>query len=88
MITYQEYSTCSLSQKADYLYTKGIFLTFRFTRSHLIELYALEDFFVEIWMSNGHINNDQIILKIKALSGKEVLKPYLREISIDDLFQI
>ncbi|MGK7395840.1 MAG: hypothetical protein ACNS62_14775 [Candidatus Cyclobacteriaceae bacterium M3_2C_046] len=73
-----DYQTMQFREKADYLWHHGIFLSGRKTSNFLVELYALDNFFVELFMSHSNWNiKDQVIICIKCFQNTDLLQPYL-----------
>lgn len=74
---------CS-SEKLDHTYFSGIFLSERIVFDYIIEVYSLNNFFVEIWY--GGLKDDETpFVKIKCFKSIKFLEPYLY---IDSSFKI
>ena len=83
-ITFETYRLMSRKKQAEVLWLKGVHLDLtRKTRTRIIVLYALFDFYVEIFFDAA--TEDPISLK--AFTQTRQLKPYLEKIRIDDVFQ-
>ncbi len=64
------------TEKLDQTYFQGVFLTERTVVEFIIELYALNNFFVEIWY--GGLNEGETpFVKIKSFKSIKLLEPYL-----------
>lgn len=64
------------SEKLDFTYFEGVFLSERVVFGYIIEIYALSNFFVEIWYG-GLEDGEQPFVKIKSFKSVKYLEPYL-----------
>lgn len=66
------------TNKLEHVFSKGIFLTCRTCRNCMIELFSVDEFFVEVWYSD--LENDQSIhLRLKSFRSVSFIEPYLQE---------
>ncbi len=85
MISFNTFKMLSCDMQAEVLLQWGVYLDLIRQTSELnIELYALNDFYVEIYFDK--ITEDPLFLK--AFHSLEELEPYLSLIEIDSLFEI
>ena len=73
---YQEKQT-----KQELLSCNGVYLAHRVEGDYIIFLYAIDSFYVEMYVDF----EDSEIGYIRAFANTEFLQPYLREISLDAL---
>jgi len=64
------------SEKLDYAYFEGVFLSERMVFGYIIEIYALGNFFVEVWYG-GLKDEETPYVKIKSFRSVKYLEPYL-----------
>ncbi|MDN5202902.1 hypothetical protein QQ008_16040 [Fulvivirgaceae bacterium BMA10] len=60
---------------------RGSYLSIRESNSFLINLYFIDDFFVELWYSSNGISVNQI----RSFRKLKYLEPYLNTIDISDV---
>jgi len=65
-------------EKAVYTWEFGTFLVSRMYDSHAINLYSVDDFFVEVW----YTPEKKMVHNVESYSSIECFEPYLEEISI------
>lgn len=81
-LKFQRLTEVSKMQK---LWLSGVYLELtRYTKKLQVNLYALDDFYVEIFFDKKH--NEP--LYIKEFEELDRLEPYLKQINIDDLFEM
>ena len=73
-----EFNILPDGEKADNVWEHGKFITNRVVEGHVINLYSLNDFYVEIWY---HQSSNKII-KIRSFKSTNPLDPYLEEITM------
>jgi hypothetical protein len=85
MISYRQYRALYPDEQAQVLWQEGVYLELiRYTRKSLVELYALHDFYVEIFYDR--LTEEPSSLKcFKQLKG---LDPYLPQVPIDNIISI
>lgn len=71
----------TLAGRQEMIWAHGTFLAERSRRGYRIELYAIGDFFAEVW-TNPETN---IIGLIRGLATKRALEPYTTGINIVDM---
>ena len=82
MLSYFQYKLLSQVEQVDLLLGDGVFLDLtRYMSNSYIELYSLEDFYVEVYFDK--ITEEPLFLR--SFSDLRHLDPYLKEISIDQL---
>jgi hypothetical protein len=81
LITLYEYNQLSKDEQGTVLWSQGRFLVNRATTSHKINLYALDRFYVEVWLKDGGNEID----RIRSFSSSNQLEPYLSLIDIAGL---
>lgn len=77
-ITLYEFNILPDNEKADTVWENGVFLLNRVVEGNAINLYSLNDFYVEIWYDQP--NNK--IIKIRSFKSTNPLDPYLDDISL------
>ena len=82
-MTIKQFSTSGKQQQQEQLLKYGTFLAERNQGHYRIMLYALENFYVEIFF----MNNSNKISWLKCFDGEEELAPYLQQINLNGLFQ-
>jgi hypothetical protein len=75
-MTLYEYNLLNETDRANYTWDKGIFLTHMTCGEVSITLYSVDDFFVEVWME------DNTIRKFQSFKSVRALERYLHQISI------
>lgn len=76
-----EFKELSLSHKAAIVDELGTFITFRTAQTFQVDLYRVHNFYVEIWNNTIH----GILMEITAFDDDAFLKPYLDNLSIEEL---
>ena len=76
--TLYEFNVLSDNEKADIVWKHGKFLTNRVVEGNAINLYTLNDFYVEIWYDQS--SNE--IIKIRSFTSTNPLDPYLDDIRL------
>jgi len=66
------------NDQAAYTWEFGTFLLSRHWKSHSINLYYVDKFFVEVWYNPSK----NCIEQVKSFKSKNCLQPYLEEIEI------
>ena len=67
------------NERAKYTWRKGKYLACRVKTNFVINLYSVDNFYVETW-----INPDKISFnKIRSFKTRRGLEPYLKKITID-----
>ncbi len=77
----KKFKKLTIDQQANYVKRFGKYLSIRENRHFLIDLYCIDDFFVELWYSP----NSAGINQIKAFRGIEKLDPYLKNIDLSGI---
>ena len=80
---YRNFTTLEELDQADAAWNQGTLLAERFEDFHSIQLYQLEDYYIEV-TRHQHFN---VILKVSSFKDTTHLEPYLNAISIDGLFK-
>lgn len=62
MITWKAYSKLSLDQKIDVLYERGTFVMAIRYYGYKVNLYLLEDFYLEVFVNHKHASVEKITL--------------------------
>ena len=84
MLSFSQYRTLKQNDQVDLLLGDGVYLDLtRFTPNSYVELYALEDFYVEVFFEK----TTEEPLFLRPFTDLRYLDPYLQEISIKQLFQ-
>jgi hypothetical protein len=85
MIPFKVYRSLSAEKQAHILWEDGIFLDLaRQTPKLHIELYALHDFYVELFFDR----KTEEPLYLKSFRNLKGLDPYLSQVSIENLLEI
>ena len=85
MISFEKYQSMAQSQKAEILWLEGVYLELiRQTPLLNIELYALYDFYVEIYFDKA----TEEPLFLRAFQDPVNLEPYLSLVDIKDALEI
>jgi hypothetical protein len=83
-MSFNTYNLLPLKMQAEVLLHSGVYLELIRPVGNLnIELYALREFYVEMYFDN--VSGEPLFLK--AINTLEELEPYLSLIEIDDLFE-
>lgn len=77
----ENFKKLTIDQQAAYVKKKGQYLSIRENRHFLIDLYSLDDFFVELWYSPNSVGINQI----KAFNHIDHLDPYLKNIDLANI---
>jgi hypothetical protein len=83
-MNYRNFNTLEELEQADTAWTNGTLLAERFESFHSIQLYQLEDYYIEV-TRHQHFN---VILKVATFKDTAHLEPYLKAINIDSLFSV
>ena len=84
MLNCSKYRTLEQNEQVDLLMGDGVYLDLtRYTSNSYIELYALEDFYVEVFFDK--LTEEPLFLR--PFAELRYLDPYLEDISIKQLFQ-
>jgi hypothetical protein len=75
-----DFNIYSTVLKAHLAKTKGHLLAQRFVRGYWIELYAVQNFFVEVWLLGA--NTGQVI-EVNGFKNTRFLDPYLHTIQLE-----
>jgi hypothetical protein len=81
MIATVEFAELPLREQAQYLWDQGNFLVSRTDDTFTFSLYAVDNFFVEVWY-----DADQEISQVIVLEHLSSLEAYLRAVSLRGLF--
>ncbi|ANE51583.1 hypothetical protein [Flavisolibacter tropicus] len=81
-MNYRNFNTLEELEQADTAWNNGTLLAERFESFHCIQLYQLEDYYIEV-TRHQHFN---VILKVTSFKDTAPLEPYLKAINIDALF--
>lgn len=73
MISKTKFNKLSLNAKGEYVFQEGKYIGMREYYNHSINLYSLNDFFVEVWYSPG----ENKIEKIEVLESEKTLDLYI-----------
>ena len=85
MLSYGQYKTLSQNEQVDHLLVDGVYLDLtRHTSNYFVELYALENFYVEVYFEK--ITEEPLFLR--PFSNLRQLDPYLGDIPIEQLVQL
>ena len=68
----------SKEEKAVYTWEFGTFLVSRMEGSQVINLYSVDDFFVEVW----YTPEKKLVYKVESFSSTTCFEPYLEDIVI------
>jgi len=80
---YRNFNTSEELDQADAAWKKGVLLAQRVETFHTIDLYQLEDYYIEV-TKHKHFN---VILKVSSFKDTLHLEPYLQDINIDALIK-
>lgn len=83
MCTETEFTQLLKNEQLYTLFHKGKELLERHTNQYLIKLFALNDFFVEIWFNS----NQHIIEKIRLVKEEDLERLYKLEISLSKMIR-
>jgi hypothetical protein len=81
---YRNFNTLEELDQADTAWNNGTLLAERFESFHSIQLYQLEDYYIEV-TRHQHFN---VILKVATFKDTVHLEPYLKAINIEGLFRV
>lgn len=76
------YITTSEIERVRILWEKGVLLAERAEGFHTFRLYQLHDIYIEV-MWHTHFN---VALKVITFSDTNLLEPYLKNISLENIF--
>ncbi len=77
----EKFKKLTIDQQAKYVKIKGNYLSIRENRHFLIDLYGIDDFFVELWYSPNSVGINQI----RSFRDVKQLEPYLKNIDISGI---
>lgn len=75
-----DFNIYSTVLRAHLAHTKGQLLAQRFAKGYWIELYAVQNFFAEIWLLE---NNQGQVIEVNGFKNTSFLEPYLQGISLE-----
>jgi hypothetical protein len=75
-----DFNIYSTVLRAHLAQTKGQLLAQRFVKGYWIELYAIQNFFVEIWLLG---NNQGQVIEVNGFKHTRYLDPYLQAIRLE-----
>lgn len=79
-MTYLDFLKLPVEQRLDIIWHRGTYITRRVQHPYIIELYAVDSFFVEIGISSSHgMINDNFLIFTNAFYGSQGLEPYLQD---------
>jgi hypothetical protein len=81
MVNIQDFRVMDFEKKCDLVTYNGQYLVYRFLGECKVFLYAIDDFFIEVFYSPKY----QKVLMINAFDQVAGLDPYLETISLSDL---
>lgn len=85
-MSYEEFIKMNMEKRAEIVWAQGKFLTEKKYSNQHVELYAINNFFVEIWFSIPHnIRDFNFLLFIRSFKKISAIEPYLID---DDCFQL
>lgn len=77
-MTYLNFLKLPVEQMLEIIWYKGIYITRRIQNPYIVELYAVDNFFVEIGVLSSHgVINDNFLTFTNAFKGSKGLEPYL-----------
>lgn len=76
-----EFNILDENEKAQTIWDNGTFLTNKSDEEKAVNLYALGDFYVEVWYDKPHNR----ITQIRSFKTVNNLSPYLDDIDLDTL---
>lgn len=77
-MTYEQFCKLTVEKKAEIVWDEGRFLTEKKYINRYVELYAISNFFVEIWFSIPHnIRDFDFLLFIRSFKKIGAIEPYL-----------
>jgi hypothetical protein len=82
MIAVPQFAELSISEQAQYLWDNGEYLLSREGENTTSVLYAVDDFFVEVW----HDGETGTITDIVSIDNLTRLEAYLKAVSLRGLF--
>ncbi|MCG8320203.1 MAG: hypothetical protein MI921_11920 [Cytophagales bacterium] len=77
----EKFKKLTIDQQAKFVKTRGRYLSIRENRHFLIDLYCVDDFFVELWYSPNSVGINQI----RSFKDIKLLEPYLKNIDISGI---
>lgn len=80
MSAYKEFKKSSFKDKVKLIRKYGTHIATRRTHSCVIKLFAIRDFFVEVWSTQ--ILPWKNIVRIKSFQDNNTLDPYLDEVDV------
>ncbi len=87
MLTLQLYKNLPIEDKTQYLWYRGKLLGSRYQGGHKVELYALFNFYAEIFFTESADGiRDSMIVKINPFCRISNLDPYLHHIKFETLY--
>ena len=78
MIQINDFNNISKEEKVNELWKNGTFLTCRLYGDYVIELYSLNNFFVELWYDDM-AGTDKLIMQLKCFKDINLIQPYFDE---------
>jgi hypothetical protein len=75
-----DFNIYSTVLRAHLAHTKGQLLAQRFAKGYWIELYAVQNFFAEIWLLE---NKQGQVIEVNGFKNTCFLEPYLQGISLE-----
>lgn len=79
-MTYLDFLKLPVEQRLEIIWYKGTYITRRKHSPYIIELYAIDSFFVEVGVSSSHgMINDNFLIFTSAFYGSRGLEPYLQD---------
>jgi hypothetical protein len=79
-----DFNIYSTVLKAHLAQTKGQLLAHRSWRGYCIELYAVQNFFAEIWLLG---NNQGPVIEVNGFKSTHFLEPYLKAIRLETEYE-
>ncbi len=76
-----EFNVLTDIEKANMVLDNGTFMLKRHDEEHVINLYTLADFYVELYYDQ----KSNRIIKIRSFKSTEPLEPYLGDVNIEDV---
>ena len=77
----EKFKKLTIDQQAKHVKSRGHYLSIRENRHFLIDLYCIDDFFVELWYSPNSVGINQI----RSFKDIRLLEPYLKNIDISSI---
>jgi hypothetical protein len=79
-----DFNIYSTVLRAHLAQTKGQLLAQRFARGYCIELYAVQNFFAEIWLLG---NKEGQVIEVNGFKNTTYLEPYLQAIRLETEYE-